>query len=85
MLIACIPDDSFCLNEPSTLSYFATQLSAEEKILAESHIADCNVCCDILAHLTKLAFSPLTLEENSFLDKHAASLATSLRQISNLR
>lgn len=80
-----LSDSLFCLNEPTTLKYFAAHLSEEEKILAESHIADCSVCCDILAHLTKLAFSPLTLEENSFLDKQAASLATSLRQISNLQ
>lgn len=76
--------DLFCLSEPTTLRYFAAQLSEEEKILAESHIADCNVCCDILAHLTKLAFSPLTHEESFFLDKHATSMAASLRLLSNL-
>ena len=79
-----LPDSLSCLNEPTTLRYFAAQLSEEEKILAESHIADCNVCCDILAHLTKLTFSPLTLKESSFLDKHATSIATSLRLLSNL-
>lgn len=78
-----LSDSSFCLNEPTTLKYFSAQLSEEEKISAESHIADCNVCCDILAHLSKLAFSPLTLEENSFLDKQSPSIAVSLRLLSN--
>ncbi|MFY9227122.1 MAG: hypothetical protein WAQ98_30915 [Blastocatellia bacterium] len=76
-------DNSFCTNESFTLQYFAAQLFAEEKALVEKHIADCNICCNTLAHLSRLTFSPITSEEVSFINKQSNLIISYLRQLSD--
>lgn len=68
-------DNTFCQKEPITLRYFATQLFDFERDLAETHIAQCNACCNTLAHLSRLMRQEETLEEKYFLDKHLQQFA----------
>lgn len=71
----------FCEYETDCLKYFASQLSDSEKIEVEKHIAECTLCCNTIAELTRHMSEEVSKEEQAFLDR---TLNQSVEDISQI-
>ncbi len=63
-----------CLYEKDTLNYLASQLANNDIAKIETHIASCIVCCETIAHLSKLMMVNETPKEKAFLETNLAKI-----------
>ncbi|MBI4853128.1 MAG: tetratricopeptide repeat protein [Acidobacteria bacterium] len=72
---------SVCKNESNTLKYFSGELLGDELIRAETHIAECSICCESIAQLAKAISSEISQEEKAFLSSTLEESTKNAREL----
>ncbi len=76
-----IMENNACSYEAKTLKYFTSQLSSDELVEIEAHIAECDECCNTLAALAQISNKEESIVEESFLYNNLASEEKKIREL----